>query len=399
MRAFGFAALALAGTTMFFACDSFEESSTANDAGGATDTGIEPTSDASTGADSTPGCNGEPEWKTTASGDPMATCNGMTVNLLTDSAHCGRCNHACAPETCVEGTCVEHREDETLSIPSFAHEGALHYVSRPAGAGHRAMRLVPGKSAEVLAALDVDSGEKEILAAAPGSDGLYVRTVSTLRRASLTTPSNAVPPVVATLSSEFVSALVAGPDRVYAGANADNRIVQILPDGGVSMFIPAVHPGELAISGNRFVWLSQPFLFIAPGTVELHVQQGAIDAKPLESSSAMGGLSVIGDEAYVIRTGSPGAIVRVDIASGTTTPIYTADFPNPATELATAVDESHVYWFKSLDGFGSVTEIWKRARCGGASVRIGKHAYPYKLVALGGRLYYGAPDGLWSIAK
>lgn len=48
---------------------------------------------------------------------------------------------------------------------------------------------------------------------------------------------------------------------------------------------------------------------------------------------------------------------------------------------------------------GSTTEVWKRARCGGAAVRIAKHPFTYRIALLGDRLYLGAEDGLFSIAK
>lgn len=389
-----------------YACDSFEESTVtppadAGDEGNSVPPDGSAPSDGS--VDQIASCDGEPEWATTTSAQATVTCDGASVSLLSDPKHCGRCDHSCGGETCTNGTCGERKEDDIFSVPYVVKDGVLYYARRPAGLGHEVARIDPKGTKIVLGKLDVDSGDEKEVLGLVASDALYVRTPTSLRKASLATPSDAVPAFFADLTNEIsIGVITLGPGGlIYAGAPNGSRIDAVFPDGGVSPFIaPAQHPGEMRMSGARHVWLTQPFLFFAGGPSIVYVHENGSSKKIYESSDYVGGLAVDGDEAFVMRAATPaGAIMRLALPSLSTSPFLQDEFKNPFWQLVVAVDATHVYWLKSLDGLGLEAEIWKKARCGGAAVRIGRHPRANRLVPFGDRLYVGAEDGLWSIAK
>lgn len=157
-------------------------------------------------------------------------------------------------------------------------------------------------------------------------------------------------------------------------------------------------PGETRFAGARYVWLQQKFVFLGGNASSVHAKDGNLEKVFLESQDKIGGLAIDGNDLYVMRAGAPGAIVHIDLATGATQPFFEGNLDNTIFSIALAVDATHVYWLRDPAQSGQL-EIWKRARCGGAAVRIGKHANAYRLGVLEDRLFIGAEDGLFSIAK
>jgi hypothetical protein len=193
-----------------------------------------------------------------------------------------------------------------------------------------------------------------------------------------------------------------GDDRVYVTTPSQNRIDQVFFDGGVQPFITGPeYLGETRLVGTRYFYFSQRFLyFLAGNASSLHMREGAVDKPLYDSQDKVGGLAAIdGDEMYVMRAGPTGAIIRIDLKTGATQPFYEGDLDNHVFTMSVTVDATHVYWVKGTAGALATTEVWKRARCGGAAVRIAKHANVFRVLTLADRLYIGADDGLFSIAK
>jgi hypothetical protein len=394
-----------------YACDSFEEP----DAQPSPDAGVDvaAANDAQGGSDAAndqaAACEGEPDWVTTASADPMRVCNGVPTNVLDTSAHCGRCDHSCGAEQCAGGMCAEQKVDTATVILDGVRDGALYYSRRPGGTfstvGQELKRFVPGSAPLVLTSLEVDGGgtEKKILATSPGTDHVYLRTNTSLRRVSTTVPTTGLPEFVAPLSTtENVSSVTVADDRVYVTTPSQNRVDQIFFDGGIVPFITGPeYLGETRLVGTRYFYLSQRFLYFLAGTASsVHMREGTVDKTLYESQDKVGSVAAIdGNEMYVMRAGPAGAIVRIDLATGATQPFYEGDLDNTIYSISVTLDATHVYWLKETAGSDATTEIWKRARCGGAAVRIGKHPKTFRLLTLGDRLYIGADDGLFSIAK
>jgi hypothetical protein len=235
-------------------------------------------------------------------------------------------------------------------------------------------------------------------------DGVYARTKTALYRASRTEPSTGVPTFVTQLESADLAAMAIAPDgRVVISAKNQKRYDVVTPQGQASTYLaPADFPLEAGFAGERFVWLSQPFLYIAPGNSVVRIRESGTDRILLDSTTPVGGLVIDGTEAFVMRsTSSGGSILAIDLAKGTQRPIFDGPLENSIIQLQLAVDATHVYWIKSLEkAFGSSGEIWKRARCGGgAAVRIASHPFIFRLAALGDRLYFGSDSGLFSVAK
>jgi hypothetical protein len=343
---------------------------------------------------------------TTASAQPTATCGGASVNLLTTAQHCGRCDHSCGADACVEGLCVARTEDTGAVILHDVRDGALYYARRPAGslggAAHEIKRFIPASGPVLLGSLEVDgSTEKTIMGASAGPDYVYLRTNTSLRRASVVGPSSAVPELVVamTANEQIISVSFAG-DRVYVTTPSANRVDQVFFDGGVQPFITDVpNLGETRVVGAKFVYFSQAFAFF-PYTAtasSVRYREGAVDKPLFASADRAGSLAPTeGDELYVLRVGAPGAIVRINLTTLATEPFYEGELDNSLFSMSVAADATHVFWLK---GGGDATEVWKRARCGGAAVRIGKHKNAYRVMPLGDRIYVGAEDGLFSIAK
>jgi hypothetical protein len=388
-----------------YACDSFEESNAPPPEADAGDGGAGSTDAA---PDVVTPCDGEPEWAYPGGPVPtLAACNAAPgVDLLTSAEHCGRCSHSCGSDgTCKDGLCAPKREDTVISVPHRVADGALYYARRPGlGAADEVVRIVPGGTPLVLGKLDPDAGsDREIVSMAVASDGLYVRTKESLRRTSRTDASDAIPTLVATLSAEQTSFVTLAPDgRLIAAAASAKRYDAVTTTGEVSPFITGIDvPLEAAFAGDRFVWMSQPFhYFGGTGNSLLRIREGGTDRLLFDSAQNMGGLVIEGDQAFVIRNSSAGgSILAIDLKDGKQHSLFDGTLANAAFQLTLAVDATHVYWVKSVDPNGLQSELWKRARCGGAAVRIASHPFMLTPKLVGDHVYYGAGDGLWSVAK
>jgi hypothetical protein len=406
MRRVLFLAFVLMGAGAY-ACDSFEEGNAAPpiDAGAAETSAPDVASDVA--SDVAAPCEGEPEWAYPGGPVPtVATCNDVSgVDLLTSAEHCGRCAHSCgAGGSCKDGLCEVKQEDPVFSVPGTIADGVLYYSHRPLFAANDVMRLAPGQAPVLLGTTDGDGGaEREILSLAVAGDALYVRTKQSLRRTSKTQASNALPELVTTLSNEETATMTLAPDgKLIVSAKSERRYDALTTTGQLTTLLPNVDfPLEAAFAKDRFVWMSQPFhYFGGSGSSVLRIREGGTDRVLLESAQPVGGLVIDGEQAFVIRNSSTGgSILAIDLKDGVQHSLFDGALTNVAYQLTLAVDATHVYWVKSLDGAGVNGEIWKRARCGGAAVRIASHGFIFVPQIVGDRIYFGANDGLYSLAK
>jgi hypothetical protein len=207
---------------------------------------------------------------------------------------------------------------------------------------------------------------------------------------------------VVTLSSEQTSFAILAPDgKLIVSASSERRYDAVTTTGQVSPFITDIdHPLEAAFVGDRFVWMTEPFHYFATGSSFLRIREGGTDRVLFESAQNMGGLVIDGEQAFVIRNSSSGeSILAIDLKDGKKHSHFDGALANASFQLVVAVDATHVYWVKSLEASGFQSELWKRARCGGAAVRIASHTFMLNPKIIGDRIYFGANDGLWSIAK
>jgi hypothetical protein len=217
-------------------------------------------------------------------------------------------------------------------------------------------------------------------------------------------PSGALPELVATLgAADGLSSVQAAADRVYVSVPNPGRVDQVYLDGGVEPFIAsAPYVGETRLSGTRYFYFSQRFVYFPfnENASALRVRDGAMDDPLYASDDRVGGLGPMDPnekELYVMRASATGgAIVRIDLETKATEPFYEGALDNSLFHMSVGFDATHVYWVK---GSGDATEVWKKARCGGAAVRIAKHKSVYRALPVGDRVFMGAEDGLYSIAK
>jgi hypothetical protein len=411
--------LALAGVSLGAAlaggCGDFSGGdSPANTTSDATDEAVAPV-DGSAGLDGTTAdadagvCVPEPVWAAPDGGlSQYATCSGQSgIDLFRSPEDCGRCGHSCGTDPCVDGRCVakvESMEPDNVDLLGAVGDDLFfatgYYRLSAVGAGG-GIQPVYDFTADAASPSFLD-----ILGGVTGTPGLvYVRTrgfvfqlVGTTLVSIASIPDNDVPEYVAsTPSGVFVSSK---NEILEVAVGADAAVVQT----------PAPNSIYVTAHANAVYWLEQPWNSQAGGdpdagaslpTLLKRFVPGAATKLVHSDTAHLTGLVSLADGLYFMRLGAGGGVFFLP---------HDADLQAVPTLLASddglgerstyiAIDDSHVYWSRPTDD-DRYQEIWKRAKCGGASVRIAGNVFFLKGLAVRGpRLYYGSGGELRSLAK
>jgi hypothetical protein len=418
-RARSLAALSLlAGLAIAAACSSFEES----------DDGPAPPDDAAatevaspdalpvdagdaSNADAAVTCEPEPVWATSGDGGApkTATCDGMMgVDLLTSKKHCGRCDHSCSGDECKGGYC------EPLKIDSFTVTslltvggGAIYYLLSPSNV---IRRLVLGSAPTTVATFKFDAGgpDEVLVAAAIDGDTLWLRNRFKLFRTSITN-GPMTPDLVGPLPYDTITSIVPFDGKLRITASSADGIggrVLVVDTAGAPPYAPndLVNPslfaGAAARAGTSYVWLEQPWASANPAPSRVRLRDSAGNNVVVHTDVGdLGGLAIDGDQAFSLRRGDGGGVVKVDLITQVPTVVASDAIANSYANANVAVDATHVYWIRDLQN-NTHAAILKRARCGGESIVIAPDLYGARqLVSVGGRLVIGTYEGVAVLAK
>jgi hypothetical protein len=327
------------------------------------------------------------------------------VDLVTNSANCGRCGHDCQGTSCSGGLCAK-ADRVAQGVIGSATDGVQLYDLENADGGGWLAHAVP-----------LDGGPPVPIGSTP-----------------------------MTQVGAYQQALLVGSDAVYAsfeGSNANGYVFRQPLDGGPlgTFILPSASPGGVALAPGTIAYTSPPDMLVAKadfadgGFAEIAAGRsqnlGGI-ATSLDMSRVFwveqpaqmpwtlfvftdgphaidmdGNLSqydsfAVDDQyLYVAETGA-GKLVRLPItATTTTTPEVVWEDSNFGGLGSVAVDADHVYWF----AYRLVSQpcvLFKKAKCGGAlTVVVDSEPWaPGELVPVGGNLYWTASSGaLRRVAK
>lgn len=354
-------------------------------------------------------CVPEPEWAAPDGGaGQYATCSGQSgIDLFSSQDDCGKCGHACGLEKCVDGRCVAKVEamwPDGIDLLGAVGDDlffASGYYRLSAVGADGGIRLVDDSTGTV----DADQAVFHILGGVTGTPGLvYVRTrgfvfqlIGTTLVALSSIPDNDVPERVAST-----------PSGVFVTSKSEIFEVALGADAAVAQ-TPAPKSIYVTAHGNAVYWLEQPWSSAAGGDPEAGASLPTLLKQFLPGSPTklvhtetahLTGLVSLSDGLYFMRLGVGGGVFRLphDADLNALPALVASDEGLGERSPYIAGDDSYVYWSRPTDD-DRFQEIWKRAKCGGASIRVGTVYYLRGLAVRGGRLFYGSAGELRSLAK
>lgn len=383
------------------------------------DAGAPETASADTGLDAI--ADAGPDSGACVPGIPFATpdggvpttgvCDGTSgVDLLLSDAHCGRCNRACGTGSrCNGGECslVVERPfvaDATISEGAhvmgrvgddlYFHEGYYRLlVRRPTGT----MAVIEdffGDAADFSLIFGSVGG-------APGST--YVRTRARLFRVD----PGALVSIGALPDNDHPDQVGVVPGAVYTSRQSRIQRFDTATSAVTEIEAPSSH--WVAAHGSAAYWLEMPWNTVfqgtspASGSTVRRADSGNVFTVH-QSSAKLIELHAFSDALHFMQIGTGGGIFRLPFdAVPTTVPERVASDDGLGGRFSgLAEDANDVYWIRpsTTEDPTVYGELWKRAKCGGAAVKLASRLLlPDGLAIVGARVYVGTNDGLVSVAR
>lgn len=365
------------------------------------------------GGDANEPCVPETPYAQPEGGVPInATCNGITgVNLLTSDEHCGKCGRSCLPERCVDGECAPHDERAVVDLPAGAAEGA-HVLGKIGDAIYFRegwYRLVVRRGTgtfEVVHDFGVpEAGAPFIFGGVGGTPGnTFVRTRGKLYRVG----NSGLAPVADLFDNDRPDDVGVVPGEVIIVNKSELQRVTIA-SGVVLPAIPAPNSLYVVAQDNAAFWLEMPWnkdVGGGPGndTTRLRKILGGTNALVTTFQHQVISLKAFsGGFLYFMQLGPGGGIFRLPAGATDKTPpeLFAPDDQLGGRYADLAEDATHIYWTRSWRANDDrYAELWKRAKCGGVSVRLQERLFFGEgLAIVGKRIYIGTNGALVSLPK
>ncbi len=320
---------------------------------------------------------------------PSVVCGASCVDLESDPAHCGACDHDCQGGSCEGGICQAVAIGEGLKSPQMIAVGggfvfavAANQVLRvPTSGGpteivatEAAGYLVAGVAADAERVYWVYGGSPPELRYAPVTGGEIV-----------TVDTTTAPPVAWSMGAN----LALGASGIYWSYNAGiGRAALDGSNAGVFLALPSGTARSLALDDAFVYWTGED---AGPGLWKVPVGGGA-PAQITAVSVGGVGLAVAGDRAYTVDFAN--SVDSVELSSGQ---IETVSFAPESYPRCITTDPEAVYW--TAFGLGSV----RRASIGGPlEVLADQQPLPVGIAVDATSIYWanaGNPGALMKIAK
>ncbi len=318
---------------------------------------------------------------------PSVVCGASCVDLESDAAHCGACDHDCQGGSCEGGICQPVAIGEGVKSPQMIAVGGGFVF---AVAENQVLRVpTSGGPTEIVA---TEAAGYLVAAVAADAERVYWVYGGSLRYAPVT--GGEVVTIDTTTAPPFETSMGAnlalGASAIYWSYNAGiGRAALDGSDAGVFLALPSGTARTLALDDAFVYWTGEN---AGPGLWKVPVGGGAPVQITADDVGGVG-LAVAGGRAYTVDFAN--SVDSVELSSGQ---IETVSFAPNSYPRCITTDLEAVYWTEF--GLGSV----RRASIEGGPLEVvaDQQALPVGVAVDATSVYWanaGNPGALMKIAK
>lgn len=337
----------------------------------------------------------EMPWAEPDAGATQVACDGtLPVDLLVSRQHCGRCGRSCGEQTCVDGTCTPRPEAAADGI--LTRDEAALYLN----AGNVIVRFEVGKTTALGSIPGPDDSTP--VAASTDSAFLFVRSRYRLYKTEKLAPAPFLGITPYATFDPWGGIAASGVELAVSSGSEGKIYAFDKNDGGRRTLVETTDtPRAIDVNGARMVWLEEPWLQQRPAGGAVKVDRNGAVSTLFADAGQLTSMVVSESDVYVARVqDDAGSIMRVGLDASAS--VFSAEPEANLVNLSfVAVDATHVYWTRVVEtSVRYYYDVVKRARCGGATVRLMSRVYfPQGLAVFGDRVYVSSNGQLLSVPR